>query len=174
MLSMHSDYELWPLVCRPVFLVPLLPVSHCSVADTGAEKKELCLSLGAEKWIDFRETKDLVKDIKNATGGEGPHAALVSAASVSLFGLTNEYYGSRIEPLCIGRCIRAGGRLSPPWRFPPCRRPPWTSPDQCVRFLDGGQKYQHHWVLCWVRIHGSLYSEVQSRTLIIQQPPRRA
>jgi propanol-preferring alcohol dehydrogenase len=66
-------------------LVLLLPISHCSVADTGAEKKELCLSLGAEKWIDFRETKDLVKDIKNATGGEGPHAALVSAASVSFF-----------------------------------------------------------------------------------------
>jgi NADPH:quinone reductase-like Zn-dependent oxidoreductase len=82
MLSMHLDCELWPLVC-PVFLLPLLPVSHCSVTDTGAEKKELCLSLGAEKWIDFRETKDLVKDIKNATGGEGPHAALVSAASVS-------------------------------------------------------------------------------------------
>jgi propanol-preferring alcohol dehydrogenase len=54
-----------------------------SLSDTGAEKKELCLSLGAEKWIDFRETKDLVKEIRNVTGGEGPHAALVSAASVS-------------------------------------------------------------------------------------------
>jgi hypothetical protein len=54
-----------------------------SPSDTGTEKKELCLSLGAEKWIDFRETKDLVSDIKNAAGGEGPHAALVSAASVS-------------------------------------------------------------------------------------------
>jgi alcohol dehydrogenase, propanol-preferring len=41
------------------------------------------LSLGAEKWVDFRETKDLVTDIKNAAGGEGPHATLVSAASVS-------------------------------------------------------------------------------------------
>ena len=41
------------------------------------------MSLGAEKWIDFHETKDLVSDIKNAAGGEGPHAALVSAASVS-------------------------------------------------------------------------------------------
>ncbi len=51
-------------------------------SDTGAEKKQLCLSLGAQKWVDFRETKDLVKDIKNAAGGEGPHAALVSAASV--------------------------------------------------------------------------------------------
>ena len=67
-------------------LMPPQRVSHCiSPSDTGAEKKELCLSLGAEKWVDFRETKDLVKDIKNAAGGEGPHAALVSAASVSFF-----------------------------------------------------------------------------------------
>lgn len=53
--------------------------------DTGAEKKELCLKLGAEKWIDFRETKDLVKDIQAAAGGEGPHSALVSAASSSAY-----------------------------------------------------------------------------------------
>ncbi|KDQ58742.1 hypothetical protein JAAARDRAFT_128961 [Jaapia argillacea MUCL 33604] len=50
--------------------------------DTGEEKKKLCLSLGAEKWIDFRETKDLVGDIKEATGG-GAHSAVVTAASSS-------------------------------------------------------------------------------------------
>jgi zinc-binding dehydrogenase len=77
--------ELWRLVCR-VFFLPLQPVlTALLLSDTGAEKKELCLSLGAEKWVDFRETKDLVKDIKNAAGGEGPHATLVSAASVSFF-----------------------------------------------------------------------------------------
>lgn len=53
-------------------------------ADTGAEKKELVLSLGAEKWIDFKETKDLVKDVKDATQGLGPHAAIVAAAHVRL------------------------------------------------------------------------------------------
>ena len=50
-------------------------------ADTGSEKRDLCLKLGAEKWIDFKETKDLVKDIKEATGGPGPHSAVVTAAS---------------------------------------------------------------------------------------------
>lgn len=50
-------------------------------ADTGSEKRDLCLKLGAEKWIDFKETKDLVKDIKEATGGLGPHSAVVTAAS---------------------------------------------------------------------------------------------
>ena len=51
--------------------------------DTGEEKKQLVLSLGAEKWIDFKQTKDLVKDVKDATGGAGPHAAVVAAAHVS-------------------------------------------------------------------------------------------
>ena len=51
--------------------------------DTGEEKRQLVLSLGAEKWIDFKQTKDLVKDVKDATGGAGPHAAVVAAAHVS-------------------------------------------------------------------------------------------
>ena len=85
MLFMHLDYELSPSVCHPLYDSPSACFSVVSLSDTGAEKKELCLSLGAEKWVDFRETKDLVKEIKNATGGDGPHAALVSAASVRLF-----------------------------------------------------------------------------------------
>lgn len=93
---MHLDYELWQLVCRP-FLCPFkLFLIVVSLPDTGAEKKELCLSLGAEKWIDFRETKDLVKEIRNATGGEGPHAALVSAASVSF--IIDAYHDNCIIP----------------------------------------------------------------------------
>ncbi|KAH9992123.1 GroES-like protein [Russula vinacea] len=70
--------------------------------DTGAEKKELCLSLGAEKWIDFRETKDLVKDIKNATGGEGPHAALVSAASGAAYEQAVDYLRPGGSLLAVG------------------------------------------------------------------------
>lgn len=68
----------------PTFLIFSCPfLIAASHIDTGAEKKEICLKLGAEKWVDFCETKDLVKDIKEAAGGDGPHAALVSAASVS-------------------------------------------------------------------------------------------
>lgn len=80
----HLDYESWPLVCHPSCPFNLFFIG-LSLSDTGAEKKELCKRLGAEKWIDFRETKDLVKEIKDATGGTGAHAALVSAASVRLF-----------------------------------------------------------------------------------------
>ncbi|KAF8491383.1 GroES-like protein [Russula emetica] len=70
--------------------------------DTGAEKKELCLSLGAEKWVDFRETKDLVRDIKNAAGGEGPHAALVSAASSTAYEQAIDYLRPGGSLLVVG------------------------------------------------------------------------
>ncbi|KAF9266013.1 GroES-like protein [Marasmius fiardii PR-910] len=46
--------------------------------DTGAEKKELCTKLGAERWVDFKETKNLVEDVKRAADGVGPHAAVVA------------------------------------------------------------------------------------------------
>ncbi|KAJ7665601.1 chaperonin 10-like protein [Mycena rosella] len=49
--------------------------------DTGAVKRDLCLKLGAEKWIDFKESKDLVEDVREASGGQGPHAAVVTAAN---------------------------------------------------------------------------------------------
>jgi len=51
--------------------------------DTGAEKKKLVESLGAEKWIDFKETKDIVKAVQDATGGLGPHVAVVTSASAT-------------------------------------------------------------------------------------------
>ncbi|KAJ9090845.1 hypothetical protein QFC20_007806 [Naganishia adeliensis] len=52
--------------------------------ETGAVKKKLCEELGIEAWVDFKETKDIVAAIKNATeGGFGRHAAIVTSASPS-------------------------------------------------------------------------------------------
>ncbi|KAF7375305.1 PKS-ER domain-containing protein [Mycena sanguinolenta] len=59
--------------------------------DTGADKKKLCLELGADKWIDFQESKDIVADIKAITGGLGAHSALVTAASSSGYKQAIEY-----------------------------------------------------------------------------------
>ncbi|CAL1699240.1 unnamed protein product [Somion occarium] len=59
--------------------------------DTGAEKRDLCLKLGAEKWVDFKETKDLVKDIKDATGGAGPHSTIITAASNAAYEQAIDY-----------------------------------------------------------------------------------
>jgi D-arabinose 1-dehydrogenase-like Zn-dependent alcohol dehydrogenase len=54
------------------------------VIDSGEEKKELCLKIGAEKWLDFQESSDLIGDVKAATDGMGPHAAIITAPAVSL------------------------------------------------------------------------------------------
>lgn len=49
--------------------------------DTGSEKEQLCRKLGAEKWIDFKKEKDIVKAVQAAVpDGLGPHAAVVAAA----------------------------------------------------------------------------------------------
>ncbi|KAA1472083.1 GroES-like protein [Dentipellis sp. KUC8613] len=67
--------------------------------DTGSDKKELCLKLGADKWVDFKETKDIVKDIKEASGGLGPHAAIIVAANESAYTQAVDY-------------LRVGGTLA--------------------------------------------------------------
>ncbi|PCH35294.1 GroES-like protein [Wolfiporia cocos MD-104 SS10] len=59
--------------------------------DTGAEKRELCLKLGAERWVDFRESQDLVADIVAATDGQGPHAAVVTAATGAAYAQAVDY-----------------------------------------------------------------------------------
>jgi propanol-preferring alcohol dehydrogenase len=50
--------------------------------DTGEDKKKLAFSLGAEKWIDFKESKDLVADVQSVTGGIGSHAAIIATGNV--------------------------------------------------------------------------------------------
>ncbi|KAF9239793.1 hypothetical protein BU15DRAFT_87816 [Melanogaster broomeanus] len=59
--------------------------------DTGEEKKRLCLELGAEKWIDFKETSNLVEAIKDACDGLGPHCALVTSPYSSGYSQAIEY-----------------------------------------------------------------------------------
>lgn len=60
--------------------------------DTGAAKKVLCLKLGAAAWVDFRESKDLVGNIKKACpGGLGAHAAVVTALHESAYAQAVDY-----------------------------------------------------------------------------------
>ena len=42
------------------------------------------MKLGAEKWVDFRESSDVVEDVKRATDGLGPKAAIITAGDVRL------------------------------------------------------------------------------------------
>jgi propanol-preferring alcohol dehydrogenase len=59
--------------------------------DTGADKKALCEKLGAEAWIDFRETEDIVGEVMKATGGTGAHLALVTAGTSTPYKQAVEY-----------------------------------------------------------------------------------
>lgn len=69
--------------------------------DSGAEKKKLCLELGAEAWIDFKECKDVVAEIKSITG-IGAHSAVVTAA-------TGAAYQQAIDYLRPGGTLMAVG-----------------------------------------------------------------
>jgi alcohol dehydrogenase, propanol-preferring len=52
--------------------------------DTGKEKEELCKQLGAEAFVDFKTSKDVIKEVKDLTNG-GPQASIVVAASPKPF-----------------------------------------------------------------------------------------
>ena len=53
--------------------------------DSGNEKRDLCLNkLGATAFIDFKTSKDLISDVKAATGGLGPHAVIIVAGNTPL------------------------------------------------------------------------------------------
>ena len=72
--------------------------------DTGEAKKSLALSLGAEKWIDFRVplTGDLVNDVYAATNGLGAHAVLVTSGENAAYAVALKYLRSRGRLICVG------------------------------------------------------------------------
>lgn len=48
--------------------------------DTGSDKRDLCLALGAETWIDFKDSENVIADVLSATKG-GAHAAIIISGS---------------------------------------------------------------------------------------------
>jgi len=72
--------------------------------DTGDEKSKMCLEqLGADSFVDFAKSKDLVQDVKNATeDGLGPHAVLLVAANEKPFQQAAAYVRPRGTVVCIG------------------------------------------------------------------------
>ncbi|KAJ5735537.1 uncharacterized protein N7483_000662 [Penicillium malachiteum] len=71
--------------------------------DGGDEKREMCEELGAEAYVDFTTSKDLVADVKAATpGGLGAHAVLLLAVSEKPFQQAVEYARPRGAIVAIG------------------------------------------------------------------------
>jgi len=59
--------------------------------DSGADKRALCEKLGVEAFVDYLESKDLVADLKQACGGKGPHAAIVTASNAKAYEQALDY-----------------------------------------------------------------------------------
>ncbi|KAF9024199.1 GroES-like protein [Hymenopellis radicata] len=55
------------------------PSRRLTSADTGDAKRDLCLELGAEKFVDFATSTNVVQDVIDAAQGLGPHAAVIAA-----------------------------------------------------------------------------------------------
>lgn len=70
--------------------------------DSGEGKRELCLSLGAEKYIDFAESKDIIADVKATCGELGAHAALITTASNTAYVQAGWYLRPHGTVLCVG------------------------------------------------------------------------
>jgi propanol-preferring alcohol dehydrogenase len=70
--------------------------------DSGDEKEELVMRLGAEKWIDFKKSKNIVEDVRAATDGLGAHAAVVTASHSTGYEQAIDYLRSGGTLVAVG------------------------------------------------------------------------
>ncbi|OJJ50392.1 hypothetical protein ASPZODRAFT_58389 [Penicilliopsis zonata CBS 506.65] len=71
--------------------------------DGGEEKRAMCEQLGAQAYVDFTKSSDLVADVQAATeDGLGPHAVLLLAVSEGPFQQAASYVRSRGSIVAIG------------------------------------------------------------------------
>ncbi|KAL2678877.1 alcohol dehydrogenase [[Neocosmospora] mangrovei] len=75
---------------------------HVTALDGGDEKRKVCLELGADTFVDFKTSKDTVADIRAASGGSGPDAVLLLAASEKPFQEASQYVKSKGTIVCVG------------------------------------------------------------------------
>ncbi|KAK5997299.1 Alcohol dehydrogenase 1 [Cladobotryum mycophilum] len=76
---------------------------HAIAIDTGDEKRELCLNLGATAFVDFMSSKDLIAEVKAATpDGLGPQATLLVAVTEKPFQQATQYIRPHGTVVCIG------------------------------------------------------------------------
>ncbi|KAF5311145.1 hypothetical protein D9619_007804 [Psilocybe cf. subviscida] len=75
--------------------------------DGGEEKRKLCMELGAEAWIDYTKSKDIVDDIKKLTEGRGAHATIVTTASSSGYTQAIDYLRANGRLMAVGLPAKA-------------------------------------------------------------------
>ncbi|ORY70434.1 zinc-binding dehydrogenase [Pseudomassariella vexata] len=76
---------------------------HTIAIDGGEDKKQVCLELGATTFVDFATSKNIVADVKKASGdGLGPDAVILLAVSEKPFQQASEYVRSKGTIVCVG------------------------------------------------------------------------
>lgn len=72
------------------------------VIDAGADKKDLSVKMGAEAFVDFRETKDVVAAVVMIADGIGAHGVFVTAPQA--YATAVDLVGSRVGAIvmCVG------------------------------------------------------------------------
>jgi propanol-preferring alcohol dehydrogenase len=82
--------------------------------DGGEEKRKMCTEkLGAEFFVDFSTSKNLVADVQKVTPGNlGPHVVILVAVNEKPFQQAAEYVRPRGTVICIG--MPAGAYLKAP------------------------------------------------------------
>ncbi|KAI9029170.1 alcohol dehydrogenase 1, partial [Hyaloraphidium curvatum] len=69
--------------------------------DSGKDKEELCKSLGAEVFIDFKEVKDIPAKVQEVTGG-GAHAVVVTGGTKSAYEPAPFFLRQGGTMVCVG------------------------------------------------------------------------
>lgn len=75
---------------------------HVTALDGGDEKRGVCMDLGADAFVDFKSSQDIVADIRSASGEFGPDAVLLLAASEKPFQQASQYVKSKGTIVCVG------------------------------------------------------------------------
>jgi propanol-preferring alcohol dehydrogenase len=62
----------------------------------------LCEELGADAWIDYTVSQDIVADVKKITDGRGAHAAVVTTASSAGYSQAIDYLRENGHLMAVG------------------------------------------------------------------------
>lgn len=104
------------------------------------------MELGAEKWIDFKEAKDIVQAVREACDGEGAHCAIVTTADASGYTQAVDYLRPGGTLMAVGLPGEAKLEAS---IFFTVFKVGFTKKDLTLVYPRIFAEHQHHWFICW-------------------------